>query len=193
MGRQNLLIIFISALAILAGAGLYINLGAPQLISAKRAPDSGITRPEKKTRIPEFDELVLKDLAYQPHHLNEWKNPLLIINLWAPWCAPCRREIPDLIALQKSRQDQVQIIGLSFDAVENVANFREKFHINYPLLLVQQESADINRFFGNSSSALPFTAILDARREIVYRHSGEINRDLLETEIRKQLAVASAQ
>ncbi len=179
MNRQTVLVVVISLAAALAGLALYRYTTAPRLVSAVTSAGGTAHSPDRLR----FADITLKDLAYKPRHLNEWKKPILIINFWAPWCAPCRREIPALIKMQKANSKAMQIIGLSFDAVENVANFQQKYKINYPLLLVQSESTAINQFFGNQSRALPFTAILDPRREIVFRHSGEITQQQLQQQI----------
>ncbi len=179
MNRQTLLVLVISLASALAGLTLYHYTAAPPLVSAANAT-TGVAR---YTAPRHFADITLKDLTYKPRHLSDWKKPVLVINFWAPWCAPCRREIPALIKLQKANRDTMQLIGLSFDAVENVANFQHKYKINYPLLLVQSESTAINQFFGNKTGALPFTAILNDRREIVFRHSGEVTQQLMQQQI----------
>ncbi len=184
MSRQRLPLLLISIVAAVAGVALYFILNQPPgLISAKRSPDTDNSHAADKMPQLRFDDIVLKDLAYKPRHLSDWKQPVLVINFWAPWCAPCRREVPALIELQKANAENMQIIGLSFDAVENVVSFQQKYHMNYPLLLVQAESSQINQYFGNSSRALPFTAILNAQREIVYRHNGEVTQQQLQQQI----------
>ncbi len=184
MSRQTLALLLVSLVAAVAGVALYVSTNqSASLISAKRQPNSDISRAADKAPQLKFDDIVLKDLAYKPRYLSEWKQPVLVINFWAPWCAPCRREIPALIELQKANADNMQIIGLSFDAVENVVSFQQKYQMNYPLLLVQAESTQINQYFGNGSRALPFTAILNAQREIVYRHNGEVTQQQLQQQI----------
>jgi len=134
-----------------------------------------------------FDEIVLNDLQSKPRYLSEWDSPLLIVNFWAPWCPPCRREIPALVDIQQTYQENVQLIGLSFDSPQNVTMFNDKYPMNYPLLIVQRESSEINTYFGNNSRALPYTAILNQQREIVFQHSGEISREQLEKQIKTLL------
>ena len=188
MNRHTLLVLVISIVSALAGVLLYRTLaGSAPLISARVSPDTGISRPAPQSQPWNYEDIVLKDLAYKPQYLSQWKQPVLVINFWAPWCAPCRREIPALIELQKANAEHMQIIGLSFDAVENVVKFQQKYQINYPLLLVQSESSQVNQFFGNSSRGLPFTAILNQQRDIVYTHSGEVTREQLQQQIDKLL------
>ena len=122
-------------------------------------------------------------LEGSPREFSEWDGSHRILNFWATWCAPCRREIPALIALQHQYPEQLQLLGLAFDSPQNLSAFSGEFDFNYPLLLVQTESAQLNRYFGNSHSGLPFTAVLNADRDIVYRHAGEISKQQLEQAI----------
>jgi thiol-disulfide isomerase/thioredoxin len=178
------LVLAISIISALAGVVLYRStLYQPELISAAVAPETGLTTAPESVPHVSFDDIVLKDLDGKERHLSDWKNPILVVNFWAPWCAPCRREIPALVDLQNNDKDDMQIIGLSFDNAQNVTNFLQKTPMNYPLLLVRDESTQVNQFFGNSSRAIPFTAILNQQREIVFSHSGEITRQQLETQI----------
>lgn len=190
MNREIVIILAVSLLSVVAGITLYrYTLHQPEFVSAR--PSSQLAAPDQQAsqqpQTLEYDQIVLNDLQNQPHYLSEWTKPVQIVNFWAPWCAPCRREIPALVDLQKSYQDKVQFIGLSFDSVENVINFKNKYPLNYPLLLVQREASQINQFFGNSSAGLPFTAILNEQREIVYQHVGEISREQLEEQIKALL------
>lgn len=184
MQRQTLVIAGISLLSVIAGVLLFrFTLYQPEFNSASKALHS----PAAQVSTISYDQIVLNDLEGQPHALSEWNKPVVVINLWAPWCAPCRREIPALTELQHSYADQVQFIGLSFDSRDNVIDFKKSMPINYPLLLVQAESSKINQFFGNQSGGLPFTAILNSRQEIIFRHAGEISKQQLEVQIKHLL------
>jgi thiol-disulfide isomerase/thioredoxin len=181
MKRDSVVILAISLCSILAGALIYrFAFFEAEFVSANPILQNEI----KPTVSPiSYPEIVLSDLEGLPQPLKKWQQQIQILNFWAPWCAPCRREIPVLVDLQNTYKDSVQIIGLSFDSQKNVIDFINKYPINYPLLLVQHESAQINHFFGNTKSGLPFTVILDRKRDIVYRHVGEITATQLEQEI----------
>lgn len=175
------LVIFTAVGLLSALAGIFVfNFIQPQpgFSSAVQNPaDSSLS----------YEQLSFQDVDGQIHALSEWKQPLQLINFWAPWCAPCRREIPALIQIQQQYADTLQIIGLAFDSAENVNAFAPGYAFNYPLLLVGPDSAALNRFFGNQSGGLPYTVILDKQRNIVYRHAGEINKQQLDHQLDRLL------
>ena len=184
MSRDTLLITVISLVSAFAGIWFFQNsIDQPEFISAsKNVSHQSKTVGSEATEYT-FDQIVLKNLNNKFQHLSEWKQPVLILNFWAPWCAPCRREIPALIEMQKKYPEKLQIIGLSFDQHEKVRTFAEEFAINYPLLIVQNEASKLNTLFGNHSGGLPFTVILNKNREIIFQFSGEISNKSLDKQI----------
>src|SRR5262249_8665866 len=88
--------------------------------------------------MPEF---TLKEINGGTISSGDHRGKVMLINFWATWCAPCRAELPDLIALQEKYQGKLQIIGLSDDttSVENVRKFVKDNKINYPVALATAE------------------------------------------------------
>lgn len=153
------------------------------------APEAQLADPAPQQDIVpiSLDAIPLVDLEGNIHTLGEWTQPVLIVNFWAPWCAPCRREIPALIALQNEYRTQLQILGLALDSAENVVSFQAEFGMNYPSFLATRQIPMYNAVFGNPSGALPFTAIIDQARIIRYTHLGEMSLDQLREELEKIL------
>jgi thiol-disulfide isomerase/thioredoxin len=91
--------------------------------------------------------------------LSEFRGKWVVLNYWATWCAPCRKEIRDLSELHGSRTDIV-VLGLAFEdtELENFDAFLEEFDPSYPLLLVDVYSPP--EPFG-APRVLPTTIILD--------------------------------
>lgn len=115
----------------------------------------------------------LKDLAGKEYTINSWPDKLLLINFWATWCPPCRKEIPGFIRLQKKYQDAgLQIVGISIDNPEAVARYWQEMKINYPLLLADTETHDLMAAFGNVRGGLPFSVLITADGEIAATRVG---------------------
>ena len=121
--------------------------------------------------------------------LGDWRAEILVVNFWAPWCAPCRREIPALIEVQRQYAARgVRILGIAFDNAEQVRRFAEEYGIDYPLFLAGNRSAMYNAALNNPSGSLPYTALLDRDLQIVFQHNGELQAETLRTQLETRLA-----
>lgn len=91
--------------------------------------------------------------------LSDYRQQWVVINYWATWCAPCRKEIPDLSALHQARDD-ITVLGLAFEDTDmkTFDTFLEEFKPSYPILLVDVYAPP--EPFG-APRALPTTIILD--------------------------------
>ena len=167
---------------ILAGTGLAAMI-AGFLLFQWTQPEATATATATADDI-ELHSIPLSDLDGKQTLLSDWDEPILVLNFWAPWCAPCRREIPALIEIQREYAARgVRILGLSFDGEEQVRRFAEEYDIDYPLFLTGNRSSMYNAAFGNPSGSLPYTALLGPERRIEYSHNGELTAD----DLREQL------
>lgn len=122
------------------------------------------------------------DLEGQSQPLKQWQGKILVLNFWAPWCPPCRAEIPDFIALQEEyRARDVVFVGLALDQKDKVQAFSDEMGINYPILLGESDAAELGKLVGNRLGGLPFTAIFAKNGDIVSTVTGELKREQLET------------
>ena len=184
MNQKKHLVIFVSLISMIAGITLFqysgIGLNKPDIKSAQPG--------QAGTEVPtSLNNVFLTDLQGVSHTLNNWKQPVLVINFWAPWCVPCRREVPDLIALQREFGDRIQIFGLALDSAENIKSFADEHQMNYPSYLAMQDIAMYNTVFENKSGTLPFTAIIDQNRQIDFTHNGIISLQTLRQQVTKLL------
>ncbi len=114
----------------------------------------------------------------ETHAISEWDGKVLVINFWATWCAPCRKEIPEFVALQNAYGEAgVQFIGVAVDTLENVIAYAEEFGINYPLLVGDEAAIAAGFAYGNKIGGLPYTAIVDRDGRVVLRHQGVLSHD----------------
>jgi thiol-disulfide isomerase/thioredoxin len=187
MNKNTLLLTLVSFGALLAGIGLF-SLSSPDTPISTTAIQ---LTPEKISKEISLAAIPLTDLDGNQKLIANWRQPVLVVNFWAPWCAPCRKEIPALIALQTEFQDQVQVIGLALDSEDNVRSFESEYGMNYPSFLAGNQIPMYNAAFTNKSGSLPFTAILDQNRKVHYKHTGEVTLEQLREKI-TQLLIAKS-
>jgi thiol-disulfide isomerase/thioredoxin len=133
-----------------------------------------ITPAESASPAPLAAEFNLPDSAGKLHDSKEWQGKIRIINFWATWCAPCRKEIPEFIALQTKYADKnVQFIGIAIDEQQAVSDYLKTININYPMLIGGDGGMAMTQQFGNNIGALPYTVVIDTQGHIVHQQSGE--------------------
>jgi peroxiredoxin len=104
----------------------------------------------------------------------------LLVNFWATWCAPCRREMPALQSVSRKRGDSVAVVGIAMDDAEAVRAFVEELGIDYTILVGYDDVLDTQRAWGNAAGALPYTVLVDADGVVRWRHYGEVTAEELE-------------
>ena len=126
----------------------------------------------------------LTDLNGKPVSLADFRGKVVVLNFWATWCPPCRREIPDFIDLQREYGSRgVQIVGIALDEPEKVQAFARQNGMNYPVLLGSDE---ISMKYGGIEG-IPTTFIIDRDGKIVNRFEGFRPREVFEAEIKQLL------
>lgn len=124
----------------------------------------------------------LPDMAGVDHDFSEWSGKNRILNFWATWCAPCRREIPLLKAFQAEQGgNEFQVIGIAVDYPEPVANYAETAEFNYPILVGQQDAMAIAESSGIEFVGLPFTMFVSSNGELLSSYIGELHQSHLDT------------
>ena len=122
----------------------------------------------------------LADPDGKTHSISEWDGKALIVNFWATWCAPCRREIPLLNRIRHEFAPKgVEIVGIAVDVAADVKTYLGQFPIDYPVLVGDQDAIDAARDFGVDAQAYPFTVFTDTHGRIITVHLGELHEPLL--------------
>jgi thiol-disulfide isomerase/thioredoxin len=99
----------------------------------------------------------------------------MLVNVWAPWCAPCVEELPELSALSASPAAKgVQFIGLGVDNAENISDFSVKHPVQFPLVVAGMTGTNLAKALGNTSGALPFTVLINAAGQPVAQKTGRV-------------------
>ncbi len=124
---------------------------------------------------PEFS---LKDIAGETKSLESYKGKVVMLNFWATWCGPCKREIPDFIELQEAYRDKgFEIVGISLDEPgkeEEVRSFVDEQGINYDILF---GDSGVATAYGGVRS-IPTTFIIDREGNIVDTKMGLQPKDV---------------
>jgi thiol-disulfide isomerase/thioredoxin len=122
-------------------------------------------------------DLTLPDATGQQKSLHDFLGHPLIINFWATWCAPCRREIPLLLQLRQAYRGQhLEVVGIALDFQAAVAEYLQKTPIAYPLLIGQDQGLAAAQQFG-MEPVLPFSVFADATGRVIAVKVGELHRD----------------
>lgn len=137
--------------------------------------------------------LTLKDPFGTNQSLSALKGRIVVLNFWATYCVPCRKEMPDLAAIQNEYAALgVQVVGAAADAAEDrakVLQFVKETKINFPVW-TGATTADMMRF--GLGAALPGTVIIDRDGKIAKVISGIVVQADLKREIDAMLASAEA-
>ncbi len=139
-------------------------------MAAKRMPDfSGKTVNDQG----KFDSATLR-------------GKVVLVNFWATWCPPCRKEIPSLLKLQEKYRDKgFAVVGVSMDEGGStlVGKFLAKQKVSYPVII---GDAELARGFGGVIG-VPATFLVDRQGELIRRYDGFASEDELQEEIEKLL------
>jgi peroxiredoxin len=137
-------------------------------------------------------DFALRDLAGKTHSLADWRGKVVLLNFWATWCPPCRREIPLFIELQRRYAKQgLQIVGISVDNPEAVARYWQEMRINYPLLIADETTFELMAAYGNSQGGLPYSVLIAADGRIAGVKIGPYHREELETALKPHLTTSN--
>ena len=165
-GRRNaLLLAGIGAAAAAAGAivgalALQSRTGAAELLAAS-----------------------FPDLEGRRRQVLDWRGQVIACNFWATWCAPCREEVPLLVAAkQQYGKRGFEVIGIGIDNAAKISDFAAIYRVNYPILISDSSAVELMRKLGNAAGGLPYTVFLDRTGSVAHRKIGAL-REVELTEI----------
>lgn len=109
--------------------GVKVKLDSPQFAAAmKQLEDQDKARANA--------DFTLNDINGKPWHLRDLRGKVVLVNFWATWCPPCRKEMPDLDALYKEFRSQgLLVLAISDEDATKVKPFLEQHPVTYPVLL----------------------------------------------------------
>ena len=168
--HRSFLIFAMAFVALMAGALFY----AARIPLQTTVPEPVAEQAEAVAYAPIYPSFELTDIDGVERNFSEWQGKNRLLNFWATWCAPCRREIPLLKAFQEEHDEGFQIIGIAVDFPEQVAAYAETAEFNYPILVGQEDAMAVAETSGVEFIGMPFTMIVAADGELINTHVGEI-------------------
>lgn len=181
--KKILLILALALLAGLFGISCSVWIADP---GALLRTDIGqwffqeIIRPQHATKQPriQIDQQVpafaVLDFSGQSHILpkpGQWQ----VINYWASWCGPCRKEMPLLNAIAKQSQARYEVIGIALEDKADAQAFLAETPIVFVSYLQAPSRFDSSSRMGNDWGVLPFTVLIDPQGVLRRRHIGQFD------------------
>jgi thiol-disulfide isomerase/thioredoxin len=170
-----------------AAAALLLLTAGCSTSSADTSADSGFVAGDGSiVLLPETDRLPAPDLVGTTldggtFRLADHRGEVVVLNVWASWCAPCRAEAPTLAALSSEFEDQgVQFVGLDTrDSDATARSFVERFGIEYPNVI--DSDGRLQLLFGDSlpPQAIPSTIVIDPQGRVAARALGKVSESSL--------------
>jgi thiol-disulfide isomerase/thioredoxin len=148
--------------------------------AVRESPPPAVPAAPARLAVTEMPDLSLPDLAGNTRSLREWSSQALILNFWATWCVPCRKEMPLLEQVHHERRDKgLAVVGIAIDREEPVRTFVAETGVSYPILVGQEQAMAAAEAFGPDFVGLPLTVIAAPGGDIVTVHMGELDREEL--------------
>lgn len=160
-----------------AALGIFMTL--------KRGPvkAGGMTPVAMRRPAPKLD---LQQLDGGSWRLEDHRRQVVLINLWATWCGPCREETPGLVELYRDAGPKgLAIVGLSLDTGgrEKVQDFVQQFHVPYPIVFPEPMSQ-----LADTVEGVPTTILVDKHGRVAKTFVGAVERAVFAADVDTLLA-----
>ncbi len=171
--------------------GLLVAIGVSSCNSNDAPTKTGTTAPRANSLPRQVLEAENKAASGAPIKLGNYSGKVLLVNLWATWCGPCRMETPELVRLHKEFQSRgVEMIGLSTEnpdaSARSVSDFVREFNVDYQIGWAKPEVAQI-MMQGRTSIPQSFIIARDGR--VIRRFIG-FNPETTPTQLKEALEQA---
>ena len=122
-----------------------------------------------------MSDFFLENIEGETISIGEFRGEKTLINFWATWCRPCRKEMPMLNGVFLSQDpSDFSVVGIAIDKPEKVKQFVAELGIDFPIMVGQSEAYDVMKDLGNEALTLPYTILIDEEGEVVWSKNTEL-------------------
>ena len=146
---------------------------------AKQLPEAPVKPIELGVMAPDF---VMQDQDGKDVRLADHRGKVVVLDFWATWCPPCRKEIPGFVNLHNNYQAKgVEVVGVSLDrSWAPVKPFMQEYRINYTIVLGDQQLTEMYGGF----TGIPTTFVIDRNGVIRDKHTGYMPESTFEEAVK---------
>nr|WP_295973653.1 redoxin domain-containing protein [uncultured Bacillus sp.] len=124
-------------------------------------------------KAPDFE---LESLTGEKVKLSDYRGKKVILNFWATWCSPCKKEMPAMEKFYQRAGDDVEILAVNIDPQYNVKGFTEDMGITFPVLLDKKDK--VNSTY--SVLTIPTTYFINEEGIITNKYLTSMTEDVME-------------
>ena len=126
-------------------------------------------------------DFVSNDFSGKPVHLSDYRGKVVLVNLWASWCPPCRAEMPDLIKYYNDHQaDGLVLLSVnSQDNASSAQQFIRETQMTFPVLF--DPNGNVGQVF--RTDGLPDTFLIDRAGNLRFSWTGQISPAILDQRV----------
>lgn len=156
--------------------------------------DKSSNNVQTATQLPKFiltttkGEKINLEISNQTMFSKELNGKIVLINFWAPWCAPCEKEMPSFVKLQEKYKNDFVILGVLFDkksTPKQVEEFLKKYKVNFPIT-VGEENFKLAKVY-NDIKMIPESFLYSKDGIFIKKFVGEISEQKLENYIKDNI------
>lgn len=158
--------------------------GTTQPLEQLDASSAQLYPAQREAKARDFEVTLINDETFK---LSDYEGQVVLLNIWATWCAPCREETPDLQELYEEYQDEgLVILGVSVDEQgESVVRpFIEEYDVSYPIVI---DKNDVIMDKYGPTMGIPTTYIINKKGDLEYFAVGAVTNKELEPRIQTLL------
>lgn len=185
--RKSLVIFALTSFALFVGASIYAVMSYSEEQFREQSLQTLEDSEGRDNHQAVGENLLAQDFEWVLNNdegLNEIvsNNEVTVVNFFASWCGPCKRETPDLNQYYiDSMEEPVEVVGVNIDdSVSNRDQFLEEYEVQYPIYELEDEDEALASY---NINLMPTTFFLNNEGEIIRAYIGEVSPQLLESYI----------